>query len=151
LKLKNYIISGSYRRGKWWCNDIDLLVPVQSKSEEEGLKELMKKMGWRLHPFGSKASDVVFREQFIKKFGKKYIVLDLFLCPPGSWGNALLFTTGSTIHNDIIRASLKKRKYTWENPRYFTHLETGKKLSFSDEKQVMSWLGIKWLRPRKRL
>ncbi len=150
LDLKKYVISGSYRRGKWWSNDIDLLIPVQSESEILGIEANLLGLGWKLRPFRNTGREV-FSRQFIRKFGDKYLILDIFLAPAGSWGNALLFTTGSKGFNDDIREHLINNGYSWINPRYFTHIKTNQKLSFDSEKSALRFLGIKWVSPKNRI
>lgn len=150
LHIKKYVISGSYRRGKWWCNDIDLLIPIQSLSEGEGIKAQLRKLGWKLRPFRH-ASDEVFSVQYIKKVGSGYLILDLFLAPPGTWGNALLFTTGPKEFNDKIRESIVSKGYSWSNPRYFTHIKTDNQLSFMSEEAALDFLDMKQIKPSNRV
>lgn len=150
LSLKKYTLSGSYRRGKRWCNDIDLLVPIESESEAEGLIILLRKLGWKPRPF-RESNDMVFSRQFLKRTSMGYIVLDLFLAPPGTWGNALLFTTGSKEFNDGIRENLIKKGFSWANPRYFTHIKTDKRVSFMSEKAALAFLDMKWTKPSNRI
>lgn len=150
IGLSNYVISGSYRRGSWWCNDIDLLVPIQSKTEGEGIKAQIRKLGWKPTPDRYGDSEVVFSTQFLKNTQNGVVVLDLFLAPPGSWGNALLFTTGPKSFNDGIREQLLNNGYSWSNPRYFTHIRTDRMLSFDNERAALSFLNKSWISPRKR-
>src|ERR1035437_178582 len=147
LNIKSYVLSGSYRRGKWWCNDIDLLVPIESESEGNGIIARLYQLGWKYTPY-RRTSENVFSHQFMKKMGDKYLVLDLFLALPGTWGNALLFTTGSKYFNDNIRENLDKAGYSWRNPRYFTHLKSDTMCSFATEKAALDFLGMPWVKPK---
>lgn len=150
LDIKEYTIAGSYRRGKWWCNDIDLVVPVESDSQKEGICLRLRQLGWKPTPFRIN-NEELFSRQFIKRIAGKYVVLDMFLAPPGTLGNALLFATGSTEFNNRIRASLATKGFTWHNPRYFTNIETGQQVSFISERVTMDFLGIKWINPKNRI
>ena len=150
LHLKSYTLAGSYRRGKWWCNDIDLLVPIASESEGSALIARLYQLGWRYTPY-RRTSENVFSHQFQKRVDRKVIVLDLFLSTPGTWGNALLFTTGSKNFNDQIREDIVKMGYSWANPRYFTHIKTGTQCSFATEEGALAFLGLPWVKPKNRL
>lgn len=150
LNLKKYVISGSYRRGKWIMNDIDLLITISSEAEIEGYRRLMAANGW-LQQLNGKSAESVFREQFVKKIGNKNIVLDLFMSPPGCWGNCLFFTTGSRHQNDIIRDNLIDRGLSWHNPRMFRDLINHVDISFDDEKRVFDFLNLKYVPPSKRI
>ena len=150
IGLQKYTIAGSYRRGKWWCNDIDLLVSIQSKAEGEGIKAQITKLGWMPTPGRSGDSDAVFSTQFLKRTDKGMVVLDLFLAPLGSWGNALLFTTGPKSFNDNIRKNMLSNGYSWSNPRYFTHIRSDKELAFNNEKAALAFLNMPWISPGKR-
>ena len=149
LGIKDYTLAGSYRRGKTWCNDIDLLIQIHSEEEIRGITTLIEKLGWsprsdrRIH-------DNIFSCQFIKETAKGNIVLDLFLVSPGCWGNALLFATGPRSFNDKIRSNIVATGYTWTNPQYFTHIRTDKYMSFSKELSALKFLGKEWIPPRKR-
>lgn len=150
LFLKKYTLAGSYRRGKWWCNDIDLLVPIESESEGEGIIVQLRKLGWKPRPL-RRTGEEIFSVQLMKRTSMGFIVLDLFLAPPGSWGNALLFTTGSKEFNDNIRENIIKKGYSWANPRYFTHIKTDNRISFNSEEAALAFLDMKWTKPSRRI
>lgn len=147
LHIAKYVIGGSYRRGKRWINDIDLLVPVSSESEADGIKIALSQMGWSCI---NSETEFVFRNQFVKTVNNRTIVLDLFFSMPETWGNCLLFVTGSKHFNDEIRRKLIKLGYHWDNPRYFTSIFCGKKISFSNERAVFNFLNMRYRRPSKR-
>lgn len=150
LNLDKYSIGGSFKRGKWWCNDIDLVVPISTEMEGWGIEARLKQLGWRLRPRGE-GHEEIFSRQFLKQVGKKYLVMDLFLVPPGCWGNAMMFTTGPRSHNDRVRADILKLGYSWANPRYFTHIKSNKPISFSNEKAAFKFLGMPYVKPKNRL
>jgi len=128
LHIKNYIISGSYRRKKWWCNDIDLLISVASQEEAEGIKHRLNQLGW-------KKRNTFFRENLFghlvfKQMGNKSVALDIFFVTPGCMGNALLFTTGPTSFNDKIRHDILSMGYSWSVPPHFVEIKTSTPLCF---------------------
>ena len=149
LGIKDYTIAGSYRRGEWWCNDIDLLIPVSTAAEADGIESFMLRLGWSKRP-GRSEGGLTFSRQFLMETTNGVIVLDLFLAPPGCWGNALLFATGPRSFNDIIRSSIIDMGYSWSNPKYFTHIKTSKELSFNEELSALHFLGKPWIPPGKR-
>lgn len=149
IHIKKYVISGSYRRGKWWCNDIDLLIPIESVSEGEGIKAQLEKLGWKLRKSRFASKDI-FSVQYVKRMGNGNTVLDLFLALPGTWGNALLFTTGPKEFNDDLREEIVSKGYSWSNPSYFTRIKTDERLSFTNEKAALAFLDKKWIKPSQR-
>ena len=149
LGVKDYTLAGSYRRGKTWCNDIDLLVRINSDEEISGLVTLMEKIGWSTRS-GRRLHENLFSRQFVKETNRGTIVLDLFLVHPGCWGNALLFTTGPRSFNDKIRSNIVTTGYTWTDPQYFTHIRSDKRLSFNEELSVFKFLGTNWISPKER-
>jgi DNA polymerase/3'-5' exonuclease PolX len=149
IKIDKYVISGSYVRGKRWSNDMDILVPINKISEIDAIKKKLIDAGWQYLAY-RQADENLLGYQFIKKINLKTIVLDMFFSTPETWGNCLLFTTGSKKFNDKIRESLKERGMSWENPRYFKHTESGQKYSFYTEKEALDFLGIKYVEPKNR-
>lgn len=151
LGIDEYTIGGSYRRGKWFCNDIDLIIPVKSEMQKKGLMVRMQQLKWKNLNKRSEGFAIMWAEQFIKKIGSKYVVLDMFLVDPGSMGNALVFTTGPKSFNDKIRSEVLESGYSWANPKYFKHLETNECIAFDTEKGVFNFLGLKWVKPKNRI
>jgi len=152
MGLQKYVLAGSYRRGAWWCNDIDLLIPINSASEGEGIKANLKKLGWTLSHHRKNDNEIVFSTQFLKETKKGIIVLDLFLAPPGSWGNALLFTTGPKSFNSTIRSDILGLGYSWTtNPRFFTRILDNTQISFDNERSALFFINKKWIPPHKRV
>lgn len=149
LHVKDYTLAGSYRRGKRWCNDIDMLIPTASIEEAMGIRARLIQLGWRKRD--QFFHDSMFGHLFFKKMGNKLVCLDVFFVPPGCMGNALLFATGSRKFNDDIRASILSLGYSWCTPPYFEHIETSTKLCFSTEKAALDFLGMKWIKPKNRL
>lgn len=149
LGVKHYVLSGSYRRGKWWCNDIDFVTPVNSDAEAKGLEARMLQIGWR--PRLRSPSPEVFSKQYTKQINNKIIVLDLFMVPPGCWGNAMLFTTGPKSFNDKIRKNAINVGYSWANPRYFTHITSNVQISFNSEEGALKFMDLPWIKPKNRI
>ena len=149
LRLSNYVIGGSYRRGKWWCNDIDLLIPVRSPEEAEGMRERLKQLGWKKRT--TFFNDSTFGHLLYKKIGDKLLCLDVFFVYPGCMGNALLFTTGSKEFNDTLRANVISMGYSWAHPPHFERIIDSTNLCFDSEKAAFDFLNMEYIVPKHRL
>ena len=146
--IKDYEIAGSYRRGKFWCNDIDLLI----KNNDIDFKTLDKKMRsirFFVDRLRLKRSGASSRQYLAFIFGK-IIVVDIFFCTDKDYGTVKLFTTGSASHNHRIRARLKEMGYIWQDTRCFKNLETNEIVSFSEEKDALLFLKMPYLDPKER-
>jgi len=151
LQPNKYVMAGSYRRGKWWLNDLDLLIEVASDSEAEGYVHRIQQFGWLPVEGRGRYNLTTFSKQFYKDLSGHIVILDLFLIEPGAWGNALLFTTGSKYFNNRLRSKAISLGYSWNNPRYFERLVDGVQISFDTEHKALAFLGERWIRPRVRL
>jgi DNA polymerase/3'-5' exonuclease PolX len=151
LNIDNYIISGSYRRGKWFCNDIDLIIPVKSKFQKNKILDKICEIGWISMDYEEHQHPNMWAKQFMKKIGRNYMVLDVFLVDSGLMGNALVFTTGPKEFNDKIRAGVSESGYSWENPKYFLNLKNNNTISFDIEKDVFNFLKLEWIEPKDRV
>lgn len=149
LHIKQYVIGGSYRRGKWWCNDVDLLIPVSSPEEIEGIKDRLKQLDWKKRT--SFFNELTFGHLLYKKVGEKILCLDIFFVYPGCMGNALLFATGSKEFNDEIRANIVSMGYSWARPPYFERIIDSTNVCFDSEKAALDFLGMKWVSPKNRI
>ena len=148
LDIKDYRIAGSYRRGKRWCNDIDILVPERYFNPV--LDDKLKVLGWRLNPLRNHS--LTYSRQYGKSLKKwrKLIMMDLMPFSNKNTGNTLLYATGPARLNDIIRARLKTMGYTWRNPRFFEKLDDGTRVKFISEKDAAEFVGIEYLEPNRR-
>lgn len=149
LGIKRYVISGSYRRGKWFCNDIDLVIPIDSERQANGILASLKKIGWTPLRETNEFSHF-FGSQFYKKILDKVLILDVFFSYPGHMGNTLLFTTGPKSFNDKIRYNIGSLGYSWSNPRFFRNIETEEEVVFDSEKAALNFINLKWIKPSKR-
>lgn len=149
LHLTDYVIGGSYRRGRWWCNDIDLLVPVASQEQAEGLKDRLKQLGWKKRT--TFFNDLTFGNLLSKKIGDRLLCLDVFFVYPGCMGNALLFTTGSQQFNDEIRANIIGMGYSWAHPPYFERIIDSTNVCFDSERAAFDFLKMPYVAPKDRI
>ncbi len=75
--------------------------------------------------------------------------IDLRVVPPGSWGAALLYFTGSRAHNVRLRERAVRHKLKLSEYGLF-HAESGKKIAARTEEEVYERLGLPWIPPTLR-
>ena len=79
----------------------------------------------------------------------KGLQVDLRVVPPGDWGAALIYFTGSRAHNIKLRGRAVKEGLKLSEYGLF-EVETGKKLASRTEKEVYKALGLPWIPPALR-
>ena len=79
----------------------------------------------------------------------KGLQVDLRVVPPGDWGAALIYFTGSRAHNIKLRGRAVKEGLKLSEYGLFD-VETGKKLASRTEKEVYKALGLPWIPPTLR-
>ena len=79
----------------------------------------------------------------------KGLQVDLRVVPPGDWGAALIYFTGSRAHNIKLRGRAVKEGLKLSEYGLF-EVETGKKLASRTEKEVYKALGLPWIPPTLR-
>lgn len=79
----------------------------------------------------------------------KGVQVDLRVVPPGDWGAALMYFTGSRAHNIKLRGRAVKEGLKLSEYGLF-EVETGKKLASRTEKEVYKALGLPWIPPTLR-
>jgi DNA polymerase (family X) len=79
----------------------------------------------------------------------KGLQVDLRVVPPGDWGAALVYFTGSRAHNIKLRGRAVKEGLKLSEYGLFD-VETGKKLASRTEKEVYKALSLPWIPPTLR-
>ncbi|MGH9467849.1 MAG: DNA polymerase/3'-5' exonuclease PolX [Terriglobales bacterium] len=141
--VEQFAAAGSYRRGRDTVGDLDLLVAgagfpasgggaverfLQQPRVEEVLAQGENKVSLRLH--GG-------------------LQMDLRLLPPGSFGAALQYFTGSQQHNIHLRALAQQQGAKLNEYGLFRESD-GAVLAGEDEEGVYSALGLPWIPPELR-
>lgn len=75
--------------------------------------------------------------------------VDLRVVPPGDWGAALVYFTGSRAHNIKLRGRAVKEGLKLSEYGLFD-VDSGKKLASRTEKEVYKALGLPWIPPTLR-
>ena len=149
LRVPVYVIAGSYRRGKWWCNDIDL---VMHRCYMADIDSKMKAIGWRVNIMRNQTA--TFSRQYVRivgpRFFRKAIVIDVMPHDGYNVGNVLMFATGSAKHNGMIRLLLSQNGYSWANPAYIKQASDDKKQYFCTERDMYTFLKLPCLESKKR-
>jgi DNA polymerase/3'-5' exonuclease PolX len=148
FNIRDYEIVGSYKRGNPICNDIDLLINSRT-NDIEALHRKMIKSGFRYNKVRNGSNNMA-SDQYLIKICGKIIILDFFYYDAENYGTLQLFATGPKSHSDKIRAKLKKMGYSWSNPSYFKHIETGNVIKFASEIEAFNFLKMHYKEPKDR-
>ncbi|THA27400.1 DNA polymerase/3'-5' exonuclease PolX [Streptomyces sp. RKND-216] len=131
--------AGSLRRMRETVGDLDILVAAR-----------------RSAPFMDALTRLPYVAETLAHGTKKTSVrttdglqIDLRVVPPGSWGAALIYFTGSKAHNIRIRERAVRHKLKLSEYGLF-HAETGRKIAARTEEDVYRRLGLPWIPPTLR-
>lgn len=131
--------AGSLRRMRETAGDIDVLVAAR-----------------RSEPFMEAFTALPYVTEVIAHGSKKTSVrtskglqVDLRVVPPGSWGAALLYFTGSKAHNIRIREMAVRARLKLSEYGLF-HAKSGRKAVSQTEEEVYARLGLPWIPPPLR-
>lgn len=157
--LQDYIpttfqVCGSYRRGAQTSGDIDILImrnehlinlaPLLHDLQEEGFLTAQLSGGHE------KYNGICY-------FRGRYCRIDLLLTDEEAYYPALLHFTGSGLFNQIIRWHANQQGYklsnlglTWRQDPESCSLERKPVPTFTSEKDIFDFLGIRYLEPKER-
>jgi len=134
---KKWEIAGSYRRGKFPCNDMDLLVILKINPVFVNSNKL------KIVRNGDRKTKILF------KFSSRFIPIDIFYTEPKWWVYSLIYFTGSKNFNIYIRGTAKKKGLRLNEYGLFDkNGEQIKKLN--TEKSVMMYILNKYYPPHER-
>jgi DNA polymerase/3'-5' exonuclease PolX len=141
------IVAGSYRRGKAYSNDIDILLTSKFFTLKDTVDVLQK---WNV------ISDVLSfqKEKFMgvahcPKGNEPYFRLDIEFLPEEEFAFGLLYFTGSKDFNKEIRWHAKKLGYTLNQHGLKT--SEGKFIRANTEEEIFELLDLEYVKPIKRL
>ncbi|MDT0382194.1 DNA polymerase/3'-5' exonuclease PolX [Streptomyces sp. DSM 42041] len=131
--------AGSLRRMRETVGDLDILVAARRSAPfMDALTRLPHVAETLAH--GTKKTSVRTTDG---------LQIDLRVVPPGSWGAALIYFTGSKAHNIRIRERAVRHKLKLSEYGLF-HTETGRKIAARTEEDVYRRLGLPWIPPTLR-
>jgi DNA polymerase (family 10) len=130
--------AGSLRRMKETVHDVDILV---GSNEPEAVMKAFRRLDMveRVLAAGDTKTSVLVTDD---------LQVDLRVVPPGSWGAALLYFTGSKEHNIRLRERAVKRGLKLNEYGLFD--ESGKPVAARTEKAIYRALDLAWIAPTLR-
>ena len=140
------VVAGSYRRKYYWSGDIDILMSSSYTNLDE-IVEILKKY--------KVVTDIISlgKEKFMGvakcPSGTVHVRLDIEFVKSKEFGAALLYFTGSRSYNLYLRTIAKNKGYTLNQHGLFKGEE--RVSSVNTEKQIVEFLGEKYLHPEDRL
>jgi DNA polymerase beta len=151
------IICGSYRRGKPFSNDIDVLIVnknIKTKKDIESKENYLKKVVAALHNENFLLDDID-KDFIVKYMGfckfKQGLVrrIDLMYVPYNNLGSALLHFTGSGDFNKRIRETAINLGFSLSQYGLVNKV-TKKMVPTITEKDVFDKLSLEYIEPTKR-
>ncbi|MCS6860543.1 MAG: DNA polymerase/3'-5' exonuclease PolX [Abditibacteriales bacterium] len=144
--VEQIIPAGSLRRWRETIGDIDILATTTGASAEvmdrfvhlPGVTEVLA--------HGETKSSVIVVVDARRKYS---VQVDLRVVPPGSFGAALQYFTGSKDHNITLRARALKQGLTINEYGVFEE-KTGKQVAGATEEEVYAALGLPLIPPELR-
>ena len=134
-------IVGSYRRGKAYSSDIDIMVVCAKKEEFKELREQLATLHCVFYSEGEEKCGILF------PFKKKHYKIDFFMCSPSNRIPMLLYTTGSKEFNIKMRRIAKKKGFLLNQNGIYSG---NKKMQIYDEKDIFDILDIEYIEPKYR-
>jgi len=140
-------VAGSIRRGREWCNDIDIVCMPQD------MQALRLRATQKARPIAG--GDGLFSVEMpngvqVDFFFTRPETRDLVGVSPTNWGTVLLCRTGSKEHNIHLVETAKAAGLRWHPMRGVTS-EDGQTLIASEtEQDIFKALGLAYVAPERR-
>ncbi|MBL8745455.1 MAG: DNA polymerase/3'-5' exonuclease PolX [Phycisphaerae bacterium] len=143
--------AGSLRRGRETIGDLDILVESNDADAARDAFTTMKEVTKVIAAGEAKCSVRL-------EIGGRHVQADLRIVPPGSWGAALLYFTGSKEHNIRLRERAQKSGmtlneyglYIEDKAKSPPHLRGVKPVASRDEQAIFKALGLPEAPPELR-
>ena len=140
-------IAGSYRRGKEYSGDIDILVSSKKFNLEDIVKILIE---------NKVITDILSmqKEKFMgigqcPRKNEQYFRIDIEFLPKEEYGSGLLYFTGSCEFNKEMRMYAKSLGYTLSQ-HGLKNNKTGFVFKSEKEEEIFDKLNLKYIEPNKR-
>ena len=137
--IKHEVV-GSYRRGKLFSGDIDVLI------QEENMNSIHEKLK-NVIPYVFSMGNTTLRGIWQME-GFNAHRIDLLIIPEREWSSALLHFTGSKRFNILARQKAKELNLKLNEYGLFN--EKGEEYDVRSEEEIFNALGLKYLRPEER-
>lgn len=128
-------VCGSYRRGRDYCGDVDIVISTDSS---DLLFELIQTSKVFTHTFSLSSHKFIG----LCKTRDHYRRIDIYVCKPNEYWFAVLYFTGSANYNRMLRTSASKKGFHLSNTGM--HESTsGKNLILPNcEEDIIKFLGF---------
>jgi len=137
--VKKIEVAGSTRRAKETIGDVDIL--ASSVTPEPAMEAFIKMPEVKeVLAHGPTRSSIITAEN---------VQVDLRIVPPGSYGAALAYLTGSKAHNIRLREIAVKKNLKLNEYGIFRNKDN-KKIASSTEKEIYEALGLAPVQPEMR-
>jgi NAD-dependent DNA ligase/predicted nucleotidyltransferase len=155
----SYEIVGSYRRGKAFSGDIDVIITNENNNSSVFTSFLDALKTYKTHPIleytfskGQTKSLTMCRLTPDSPIARR---VDFLYTAPAEYPFAILYFTGSKIFNTVMRQRALKQGYTL-NEHGISYMKSGVKgakveQSFDNEKDIFDFLGMKYKKPEERI
>jgi DNA polymerase/3'-5' exonuclease PolX len=143
LSIPSACIAGSYRRGKPYGRDVDIL--VYATQFDNLLKRLESRGTIHIYLRGPNKISAYYR----LNGARRYLKIDIFTASRVEYIYSLLYLTGSKEHNIVMRSIAKKKGYTLNQYGLF---KDGNRVTISrpTEEKIFEFLGMTYKKPENR-
>lgn len=145
ILISKFLIAGSYRRGKKFSNDIDLLIKIK---DDEDRKKIAKKLK-KLYP-GEILKSGKERLVILAKIEKKRVKLDIRFSTSKQWPFMKLYYTGSKLFNQKMRYHAKNMGYLLNQNGLYNRISGKRVKNLKNEKEIFEFLDMKYKKPEDR-
>lgn len=141
------VVAGSIRRGREWCNDIDIVCMPKD------LPALRIRATQKARPLAG--GDGLFSVELpnggqVDFFFTRPETRDLAGVQPTNWGTVLLCRTGSKEHNIYVASTAADMGLHWNPQRGVLSADKQTVLACETERDVLKALGMAYLEPERR-
>lgn len=137
-----YELAGSYRRGKAFCGDVDMMYIGRFDDVRKLFNEKSKK-GAIMEPYA--AGDQ--KTTTMIKWKGKYYKADMYVTTKEAWPVMLVHLTGSYLFNVFLRTTAQKKNMMLNQYGLF---KGAKPIKITSEKDLFAKLGVAWHAPKDR-
>lgn len=139
--VKQIEVAGSIRRKKETIGDIDVLVSSAKTDRPEIIEQFLRMPN-------VKEVLVKGETKISVRIEDHHRQVDLRLVNEDEWGSALVYLTGSKAHNIYLRTLAKEKGLKISEYGVFRGEE---KIAGKTEKEVYQALGLRWVKPSRRI
>lgn len=143
-------VTGSFRRGKKYMRDIDLLI-ISNQQQSEDIVDIIEKDPWFIKKLYGGKRKYTFVSNITKDPGKKLAQIDIRFFRPEEHAYGLIYFTGNANFSIMTRQIAKKRGFKLNEYGIYSR-KTGKKIPIKNtELDVLKFLNLEnYIDPKTR-